>query len=231
MTTKSTLAVLFLGLTSLVYGQPETKSVTESATKEEIKKAKTEGDDIKFERPINFFAAAGVSFRLQDIYSVAVSPIDKTVQFDKGSPIFSSLTTGLVWNPVALPYKVTYYKDKEKDWRYEYKSLWPCFALLVNVFNLSFSGQQPNSTLPIDVGFGLGYRKDGLCILATCEFTPIRQPRQFFIKGYKDQNKQLIYSGGTDPVTEISPDNNNLFTTKLIPAFGIKVAYAFTGTK
>lgn len=229
MKPKLTLAILFLWHTTLVLGQAETKPLNESVEKDVIKKAEEEGDDIKFERPINFFAAAGVSYRLQDIYSVAVSPIDQTIQFDKISQIFSSLTTGLVWNPWSLPYKVTFYKDKEKDWRYEYKTLWPCFALLVNVFNLSFSGQQSNSSLPIDVGFGLGYRKNGLCILATFEFTPIRQPRKYFIDDYKDQNKQLIYSSGSDPITEISTDNNNLFSTKLIPAIGIKVAYAFTG--
>lgn len=208
------------------YAQPDS-GLAQSISKEEIDKAKEEGAEIKIERPINFFAAAGVGFRLQDVYSVAISPMDKTVQFEKVSPIYSSLTTGVAWNPISKPFKVFYYKDKEKDWRYEYKSFWPCFALLVNVFNISFSGQQMNSVSPIDVGFGLGYRKNGLCVLATCEFTPIKQPRKYFLDAYKDKNRQLFYDNSTVPVTEISDDDNNLFTNRLIPAIGVKVAYAF----
>lgn len=201
---------------------------TKKITKKDIKSAEEDGEVIKFERQVNFLAAAGVSFRISPTYTVAVSPIDKTVHFEKNSPAFSSLTTGLVWNPITRPYKVTYFKEKSKEWRYEYKTLPPCFALLINVFNLSLSGAQMNSTLPIDVGFGVGLRKNGLCVLLTMEFTPLRQPQKYFYDEFTASNKQLIYAGSTEPITEISTDNDNLFSTKLVPAFGFKVAYAFT---
>jgi len=202
--------------------------VQTKVSKKEMKAAEEDGEVIRFERPVNFLAAAGVSIRLSPTYSVAVSPIDKTVHFERTSPVFSSLTTGLVWNPIIRPYKIIYFKEKTKDWRYEYKTKPLCVALLINVFNLSFSGTQMNSTLPIDIGFGVGYRKKGFCALLTVEFTPLRQPQKYFYDDFTASDKQLIYAGSTEPITEISTDNDALFVTKLVPAIGFKIAYAFT---
>jgi hypothetical protein len=195
--------------------------------KEEIEKAEKDGTEIIYQRPFNAFIAAGINIRMGTNYNVAISPVNNTVQFEKVSALNSGVSTGLVWNPFSAPYKVFDYKGKTKDWHYEYKRKSFAIALLINVFKLSFSDEQANTTSPIDVGFGLGYRKDNFMILFTTEFTPIRQPRSYFIDAYKDKNLPLILANATEPVRTISSDDDSLFLTKLFPSIGLKIAYSF----
>lgn len=200
-------------------------------TKKEIEEAKKKGEEISYQRPFNAFISAGINVRIEDNYNVAISPVDNSVQFEKVSPLNSSISTGLVWNPLAFPYKVYDYKGQDRDWHYEYKRHPFAIALLINVFKLSFNDEEANTTSPIDVGFGLGYRKDNLLVLITTEFTPIRQPRQYFIDDYKGKNLPLILANSSEPVRTVSSDDNSLFITKLFPSIGLKIAYSFAKKK
>lgn len=217
-----TLICIGLLAFNILYGQEDVK-----VTAEEINKAKEAGDEIVYERPFNAFVAAGVNVRLGNIYNVAISPVDNTVQFEKVSRLNSGISTGLVWNPFRAAYKVWDYKEKTKDWHYEYKRRPFAVALLLNVFKFSFGDEQANETSPIDVGFGLGYRKDNFLVLLTTEFTPIRQPRQYFIDQYKGKDRPLILVNSSEPVRTISTDDNSLFLTTLFPSLGLKIAYSF----
>jgi hypothetical protein len=221
---RQTLLTIFslLMATFICYGQQDVK-----VDKKEIEEANENGEKIIYERPFNAFISAGINVRIGDNYNVAISPVDNTVQFEKISPLNSGVSTGLVWNPFTFPYKTYDYKGQAKDWHYECKRHPFAIALLINVFKLSFSDEQANTTSPIDVGFGLGYRKDNFLILLTTEFTPIRQPRQYFIDGYKDKNLPLILANSSEPVRTISSDDNSLFVTKLYPSIGLKIAYSF----
>ena len=217
-----TLTILGIFLITSSFCQEDVR-----VNKKDIEEAKENGDEIIYERPFNAFISAGINIRIGENYNVAISPIDYTVQFDKVSNLNSGISTGLVWNPFTFPYKVYDYKGKTKDWHYEYKRNPFAIALLINVFKLSFSDEQANTTSPIDVGFGIGYRKDNLLILFTAEFTPIRQPRQYFIDDYKDKDLPLILAGAGEPARTISADDNSLFITKLYPSIGLKIAYSF----
>lgn len=199
----------------------------EKVSEKEIEEAIEKGNKVVSERPFNTFISAGINVYTSDIYNVAVSPIDNTVQFEKVSRLNSGISMGLVWNPLRAPYKVYEYKGKTVDWHYEYKRKAFAVALLLNVFRLSFGEEQANSTTPIDVGFGLGYRKNNFLLLFTTEFTPIRQPRKYFIDGYKEKDLPLIMANSNEPVKTISTDDNSLFITRLIPSVGLKIAYAF----
>ncbi|MBU2994815.1 hypothetical protein KO500_00100 [Cellulophaga baltica] len=218
--TLTIIGILFATFNS--YAQEDVK-----VDKNEIEQAKEDGEEIIYERPFNAFISAGINVRIGENYNVAISPIDNTVQFEKISPLNSGVSTGLVWNPFTFPYKVFDYKGQDKDWHYEYRRNPFAIALLINVFKLSFSDEQANTTSPIDVGFGIGYRNDNLLILLTTEYTPIRQPRQYFIDGYKDKNLPLVLANSSEPVRTISSDDNSLFVTKLFPSIGLKIAYSF----
>lgn len=221
---KSTLMIIGIMIISLnSYSQKD-----ERVTEKEIEQAKADGETITYQRPLNAFIAAGINIRVKDNYNVAISPINNTVQFEKIYPVNSGIATGLVWNPWTFPYKIYVHKDKEVDWHYGYKRFPLSLALLVNVFNLSFGDEQAQTTSPIDVGFGIGYRQDNFLILLTAEFTPIRQPRRYFINQYKDKELPLFLANSEEPVRTINSDDNSLFVTKLFPSIGIKIAYSFT---
>ncbi|MBF8964297.1 hypothetical protein I0P70_13665 [Pontibacter sp. FD36] len=208
------------------------KDLEVKATKEELEKDRAKGDvEIVFERPFNAFISAGISHRMGRNYNVAISPVDNVVQFESVTSLNSGVATGLVWNPFTVLYKISEPNDKDIDWHYKYKRHPFAIALLVNLFKLSYSNDQSYTTSPIDVGFGLGYRSEKLLILVTGEFTPIRQPRKYFIDSYKGQNKQLILAGSQEPARTISPDDNSIFITRLYPALGLKIAYSFGAGK
>ena len=104
-------------------------------------------------------------------------------------------------------------------------------ALLVNIAQLSFSSGEVNATSPIDVGLGVGYRNDNFLILGTLEMTPFRNPRNYFTETFKDKNKQLILPGTMEPVRNLSIDDGSIFIDRVFISIGIKIAYAFSGTK
>lgn len=187
-------------------------------------------EDVEWERPFNFFAAAGASYMFGDHYNVSISPIDYSVQFEETFPILTRFSLGLVWNPI--PEKGEGYIDKYL----ENKRLLPAYkaarkhlavALLVNVFQLSYSNDFDSSS-PIDVGFGIGYRSSNFLILGTVELTPLRTPRSYFVDQYKDKNIPLILAGSTEPIRSINSADNSLFVNKVFPSIGIKIAYSFT---
>jgi hypothetical protein len=162
-------------------------------------------------------------------YGVVISPIDNTVQFQEKPNLHSGISTGLVWTPITDVYEV--YNKKTKEWQYQEKNIGFSIALLINIFNLSFSGEQVNSTSPINIGLGLGWKKNDFLILMSYEFTPQRQPRNYFINEYKDKNKPLFLSGTQEPVKTININDDALFYTKLYQFIGIKIAYSFGSKK
>jgi hypothetical protein len=193
----------------------------------------SQDEEVEWERPFNFFAAAGASFMFGNHYTVAVSPVDNTVQFENTFPVLTRFSLGLVWNPIPEKggnYIEQFIEKKLLNSAYKAGRKHLAVALLVNVFQLSYF-HDFNASSPIDVGFGLGYRNSNFLILGTIELTPIRTPRTYFIEQYKDNNLPLIYSGSTEPVRTIGIDDNALFTNKIYPSIGIKIAYSFTKEK
>jgi hypothetical protein len=185
----------------------------------------------EWERPLNFFAAAGASYMFGNHYSVTVSPVDNTVQFEQTFSILTRFSLGLVWNPIPAKESLQDFLDKRnRDKYYKIAREHLAVALLINVFQLSYANDF-NSSSPIDVGFGIGYRDSNFLILGTIELTPLRTPRAYFVDQYKDKNLPLILSGSSEPVRTISVDDNALFTNKIFPSIGLKIAYSFTTQK
>lgn len=231
-------AILFL-LTLFIqpiFGQTEAKPDSEQPKNGKSQLSDTISKE-DFERPFNFFAAAGAAVRFGDLYNVTVSPIDYTVQFEDVFPIHTRFSMGLVWNPFPdyseenikeyLKFKKGGLADRTAKAARNHAAV----ALLVNIAQLSFASGEINTTSPIDVGFGLGYRNDKFLILGTLEFTPMRAPRKYFIDDFRDTDKTLVLSGAQEPVRTISIEDDTLFTNKIFVSIGVKVAYAFTKSK
>lgn len=190
-------------------------------------------ESIPFEKPINFFAAAGAAYRIGEQYNVSVSPIDYSIQFQSINPITTRLSLGLVWNPIKNKSDKNieeYLKSKRMQGFAKAARNNMAVALLINVFQLGYSSESFESSSPIDVGFGVGYRESNFLALLTVEFTPVRTPTKYFIDNYKGENKQLILEGNTQPEREINT-SSSLFYDKIFPAIGFKIAYAFSSNK
>lgn len=219
---KTTLLVLLLLSMCMCYSQVQKEKI------EDVKTITTSNPTYKFDKKFDVFLAAGISKRFGDNYNVTISPINQTVQFEKTSGLSSGISTGIVWQPFSFYYLTNpdangKYQDVTK------KRNGFAIALLLNIFKLNYGDSDLNNTSPIDVGFGIGYKSDNFLILVTSEFTPIRQPRQYFIDSYKDKDIKLIYSGTVEPVRTISVDDDSIFITKLYPSIGLKIAYSFGG--
>jgi hypothetical protein len=209
-------------------------SYSQTSTTKTVKAENHSADSVDWEKPINFFAAAGASYMIGSHYSVVVSPVDNTIQFEKTYPIMTRFSLGLVWNPFPKKeegYVDKFFENKKLNQAYESARRHLAVALLINVFQLSFSSSEFNFTSPIDVGFGLGYRNENFLILGTIELTPLRTPRQYFSDQYKDKNKTLVLAGATEPVRTISIDDNSIFVNRIYPSIGIKIAYSFSKKK
>lgn len=188
----------------------------------------TQTDEREWERPFNFFAAAGASFMFGDHYTVAVSPIDRTLQFEKTFPLLTRFSLGLVWNPLTKDETASSFQNNKLfDKAYKIARNHLAVALLVNVLQLSFSSEFSSSN-PIDVGFGLGYRNKNFLILWTIELTPLRTPRQYIQNQYLDKNLTMTLAGAKEPVTTLNLEDNSIFVSKIFPSIGVKVAYSFS---
>lgn len=225
--------ILFFLNTILVFSQSNT---TSSDTTSSSTSTNNDGIDskIEFERPFNMFAAAGASVLLSNHYSASISPVDYTVQFEKTFPIVTRFSFGLIWNPLpdkSPGYDAKYFRNKKFNDAYKANRKNLAVALLINVFQLSYSSSNFDSSSPIDVGFGLGYRSANFAILGTLELTPLRTPRTFFFNQYFNKDKQLVLFGNKEPVRSIGSEDNSLFYSKINPSIGVKIAYAFTKSK
>lgn len=209
------------------------KKVGTTEGQNSTKEAPQMADEVEWERPFNFFAAAGASAMFGDHYSVAISPVDNSVQFEKTFPILTRFSLGLVWNPIPEKgegYVESFFKNKRILPAYQAGRKHLAVALLVNIFQLSYSDAFSASS-PIDVGFGAGYRNSNFLILGTLEFTPLKTPRRYFVEQYKDKNLPLVLAGSLEPVRTVSTDDDKLFVNRIFPSIGIKIAYSFTKQK
>jgi len=230
---KIILILIILSLNNL-YSQEKQSNINILRINDEDNIIEVNPDTVPFEKPFNFFAAAGVSYRIGIQYNVTISPIDYTVQFQEINPVITRFSLGLVWNPIKnISEKNIKRYIKNKKTQFAAKAIRSYFAvaLLVNVFQLAYSSDDFSTSTPVDVGFGIGYRNSNFLILFTAEFTPVRMPRQYFIDDYNDKNKQLILSGNSEPERTINLNDNSIFFDKIFPSFGVKIAYAFSGKK
>jgi len=200
-------------------------SFSQNIDSTKVDSAKANSTKNEWERPFNIFAAAGAACIFRDHYNITISPIDYSVQFEKTFPILTRFSLGLVWNPIKGEGHRDF-KNKNIDTAYKLRKR-VAIALLINIFQLNYSNDF-NSSSPIDVGFGLGYRKSNLLILGTIELIPLSTPRQYIIDQYKDKNQQFVLSGSTEPIRTINMNDNSIFVNKIFPAIGLKIAYSFT---
>lgn len=220
---KKIYAIIFLALPLIGFTQA-TEEVTTVSTTEKSKRA-YEG----WNKRISIFVGAGASYVSNDTYELPV--IDKTtnnVIIETSGQIKPNVSMGIVYTPFVynVHREVSYYDSsgvKQSFMVTEHVPKHFSVALFINPINLTSANSGLDKT--VDLGFGLGWRSDNFAIFATTEFFGVKQPRNYFIEQYKGNDKPYVVAGETQ--TAININDNSIFKTKIMTAFGIKIAYTF----
>ncbi|MDQ2721545.1 MAG: hypothetical protein M3Z26_17545 [Bacteroidota bacterium] len=193
-------------------------------------------NDFGWKDKFAFIVGGGFSTNGTTLYNdPVINKTNNAVIIESSQKLRTSLTLGIVFTPKIFNVKrvVLVPTDKkgkviESDTLIEYVPRKWSFAMFLNPISLTKLNDN-SFTNTVDLGFGIGWREGDWLFMATVDFFSIRQPRQYFIDQYKDQNKPYIINGQTQ--TSIDITDNSIFHNVIVPSFGIKMAYTFTLAK
>ena len=214
-----------------------TKDTTTNPTKKDTTKPKNVSEDNNYGWKDKFalFVGGGIGTTIGVLYNdPVVNPTNNIVAIESSKKLRTSLTLGIVFTPkIYEVFRKVYISDKQGK-KIDTATLiehiprkWS-FALFLNPISLTKLNDN-GFTNSVDLGFGIGWREGDFLFMATADFFSIRQPRQYFIDQFKDQNKIYIVNGQTQSTIDVT--NNNIFHNVLVPSIGIKMCYAFNLTK
>jgi hypothetical protein len=187
------------------------------------------GNDYAWSKRVSFIAGGGLSVVTNKLYQDPI--VDKTNNFVKIEELQRwkpNLTLGISYTPFlvnAVRKIKTVENEKEVEKTLiEYYPKGITFSLFLNPFSVSKLSENSLSNT-VDLGLGIGYRSDNFSFLVTSEFFSIRQPRDYFVKKYSEEDLSYIVDGQIQKAFDIN--DNTVFTKKVAISFGIKFAYTF----
>lgn len=146
-----------------------------------------------------------------------VSNANNYVIIEKADRLRYTATLGIAWTPMDYELIRSFLPGVVRRLP-KGKETGPMVAIFANPLSLS---SLTNSTSSFDWGAGVGFRFSGLALLGTIEFFSLRQPRDYFINQFKDNNASYIVGG--DVQKEISTSDNTIFKNRGIAALGLKL--------
>jgi hypothetical protein len=190
-------------------------------------------DDYGWTNRFAFMVGGGASVALDKIYlDPAINKTNNAVIIEEAKRLKPNITLGIVYTPFVSTYirevKIKKNNKEETLTLYRYAPRGVSIALFLNPISLTkLSDTGLGNT--VDLGMGLGWRSGNFSIFGTVEFYSLRQPRDYFINQFKDNNKPYIVNGQTQ--TSISTNDNDVFKSPVIPALGLKIAYTLDVVK
>lgn len=178
---------------------------------------------------ISFFVGAGTSMITDEVREIPV--IDKTTNFviiEDAGKIKPNASMGIVYTPWVfnVKRKIKYIDsngEEQVKFKFEHEPKHFSIALFINPISLTAANSNLSNT--IDLGYGLGWRSDNFAIFATMEFFRLKQPRNYFVKTYLENDKQYVIGGEIQ--TTIDINDTSIFKNQVMTAFGLKLAYTF----
>ena len=168
----------------------------------------------------SLIAGLGASSLLNTMYlDPVVNKTTNNVIIEKADRLRYTASIGFAWTPYM--YEIIRVDANGNDVT-EYAPRGFTVCIFANPASLSASSGI-NSTF--DWGAGVGWRFSGMSLLATVDFFTVKQPREYFLQEFGNNNKQYLI--GTNVQTEISLNDNTLFKNKGISAFGVKLVIPF----
>lgn len=230
MKTKTFLMTLYMsGLTYAQtgdIGSMNTLRITPTATSGDgtISSDQTYG----WNKRISFFVGAGTSVISNKVYELPV--INKTtnnVIIEQSGKLKPNVSMGIVYTPYVYDVKRTIsYTDSNGSEKtktvIEHVPKNFSIALFINPISFNANSNLGNT---VDLGLGLGWRSDNFAVFATMEFFSLKQPRQYFVDEYGQNNKQYFVGGAVQ--SSIDLNDNSIFKNQIMTAFGLKLSYTF----
>ena len=190
-------------------------------------------DNYGWNKRIAFIVGGGSSIVSTELYNnPVVNKTNNFVTIEKASNIKPNLSLGIVYTPFVsnIERTVKVIKDGEivEETFIEYYPRGITFGLFLNPISLSSVSTNSISNT-VDIGLGIGWRSGNFSFLVTNEYFSIRQPREYFVEQFKDNNQAYIINGEVQNSIDIN--DNSIFKDKIAVSWGLKIAYTFDITK
>ena len=191
--------------------------------------SKDEADKIqnKVNKGVDFGVSLGFNTLFHRIYDARISPLDNKLKISEVPNSAFLLSTGISVPISQGHFGGRYYRKLDSNGD-EYGPVYYvpfgfCFLATINLVSFNSAATGSSFNQKIDGGLGLAYRiNDNFQLALTYEMISQRQPRDFLIKNYKDE--ELKTSNGTI-INSITPDDNDYFYDKYIPSVSFKFFY------
>jgi hypothetical protein len=208
-------------------------SAINSAGSGKAVKDKTSEKTAEINPRVSFIAGLGASTFFRSLYvDPIVNPTNNLVQLQFADKLKSNVTLGIAYTPFLydiITVKSTFDKDGNIVTREDVTTGVPkglTFAAFINPVALSKISENQTFFNSPDFGAGIGYRgAGGLSVFFTAEAFWVQQPRDWFVKQFKDGNAAYLVDGA--PQKTIDLKNNNIFVSKPVITFGFKLAFTF----
>jgi len=177
-------------------------------------------DDKEENNRFSFVLGIGASYLANKLYqNPSIDVSNNAVVIEQAQQIKTNLTFGIVYTPYLKT--ITYRNGNSETMPHGIS-----FATFINPIALTKATENQSFFNMTDFGVGIGYKFAGnVMIMGTAEFFGIRQPKEWFINKYQLNDKQYVVNGS--PQLSFDVNDNNIFRTKVVSAFGFKVCYTF----
>ncbi len=171
--------------------------------------------------PFHFVGGTGLANSFNKLYSINISPVDTTVQFQRLSRASLIITAGGLFHlsKVKSADSVSFLSNPKS------KGSWTAGIFLH--YYMGPNLPQTNLDSRLALGLGFGRRFNDFAAVLSFAVRKLRYPRSWFVDQYRDQNKQLIFGTGGSPQAIIDINNDALFYNKADFGLHLSLVYIF----
>ena len=185
---------------------------------------------------ISFFTGIGASYISKKLYGdPIINPLTGNVELQRFGRVKSNLAIGIAYTTgtkTVRQHLQTLALEEGDAEQSEIKVLQRGFTIItfINPVLLSRATESQGFFNMTDFGVGLGHTfPGGFLIVGTAELFWVRQPRAWFVNEFRNGDRQYMVANEVQHTVDLS--DNNVFLSKPVVTFGIKICYSFENVK
>lgn len=211
------LVCIAITVISNCYSQDSSKDTTDSS-KTTSKTVSKEKESVN--NRISFVVGIGGSYVFNNLYqNPTVNKSTSIVNLERAQNFKSDLQFGIVYTPII--WRII---SSSNDTIYTPKGI--SFSTFINPIALTKATNTQSFFNVVDFGFGIGYKTVGGFIgMVTLEVFSVRQPKDWFINDFKNNDKSYIINNSNQQSFDIN--DNSIFRDKSVFTIGLKFCYTF----